>query len=239
VVVKSAALVYGATARDPAWFTEDTLRSSPAATRVEQSLIEVEDFVTDFAADNPEIAVSMLRFSNVLGVDIVTSLSRSLEMALVPSIGGFDPAFQFVHEDDVVRSLLFAMDRRLRGTFNVAGAGKLPWSEMAAIAGKRLFPLVPFGTEPAARLLRLVGGPELPPETLDLLRHGRGLDTERLKGEGFVYNHDTAGTVASFVASDRLKRAVGAGGRQSYRYERDVEQFFRHSPAVVRDEPVG
>jgi hypothetical protein len=30
---------------------------------------------------------------------------------------------------------------------------------------------------------------------------------------------------------------VGGDGRAAYRYERDVEQFFRHSPAVVRDQP--
>jgi UDP-glucose 4-epimerase len=33
----------------------------------------------------------------------------------------------------------------------------------------------------------------------------------------------------------RLRQTVGEV-EPTYRYERDVEAFFRHSPAVVRDE---
>ncbi len=238
VVVKSAALVYGANREDPTWFAEDTPRSRPPATRVERSLLEVESYVADFAADNPDIAVATLRFSNVLGVDIVTSLSRALELPMVPSIFGFDPRFQFVHEDDVVRSLLFTMERRLRGVYNVAGDGLLPWSEMVAIAGKPLAPLPPVGTEVAAKVMRRFGWPPLPREVLDLLRYGRGIDNRRLKQAGFSYRFDTAGTVASFVASNRLRRALGRE-QPGYRYQQDVEQFFRHSPAVVREPDSG
>ena len=38
----------------------------------------------------------------------------------------------------------------------------------------------------------------------------------------------------AFVESVRLRQTVGSH-TPTYRYERDVEQFFRHSPAVVRD----
>jgi hypothetical protein len=36
------------------------------------------------------------------------------------------------------------------------------------------------------------------------------------------------------VESVRIRNTVG--DPPGYQYERDVEQFFRHSPAVVRDE---
>ena len=51
---------------------------------------------------------------------------------------------------------------------------------------------------------------------------------------GFDYRFTSAGTVADFVEALRLRQLVGAEGT-AYQYERDVEQFFRHSPAVVRD----
>ena len=57
--------------------------------------------------------------------------SKALELPVVPSLFGFDPRFQFVHEDDVVRSILFVLDRDLPGIYNVAGDGLLPWSEVA------------------------------------------------------------------------------------------------------------
>src|SRR3954464_14582082 len=91
----------------------------------------LEGYVRDFAVDNPHVNVTLLRFSNVLGPDIVTSISRALELPLVPKLAGFDPRFQFVHEEDVVRSILFVLDRHLPGIYNVAGDGLLPWTEVA------------------------------------------------------------------------------------------------------------
>ncbi len=234
VVVKSATLVYGANPKDPVWFTEESRRAQPPKAMVERSLLEVESYVRDFAVDNPHVNVAMLRFSNVLGPDITTPLAKALELPLVPSVFGFDPRFQFVHEADVVRAILFVLAGEVQGIYNVAGDGLLPWSEVAAICGKRTFPLPPVGmgmlSAPLARL-----GIELPPELLDLLRHGRGVDNRRLKRAGFEYQYTSAGTVADFVEALRIRTMVGAG-EQAYQYERDVEQFFRHSPAVVRDE---
>ena len=63
---------------------------------------------------------------------------------------------------------------------------------------------------------------------------GRGIDNRRLKEAGFRYNYTSAGAVQAFVEAMRLRQTVG-GTAPNYKYERDVEQFFRHSPAVVRD----
>jgi UDP-glucose 4-epimerase len=234
VVVKSSSLVYGASAEDPVWFREESRRMHPPRTKVEKSLIEVEGYLRDFAEDNPHVCVSLLRFSNVLGPDITTPLSAALELPVVPQIFGFDPRLQFVHEDDVLRSLLFALERDLPGIYNVAGDGMLPWSEVAAMCGKRMFPISPYFTESAAAPLRRLGICDLPTETLELLRHGRGIDTRKLRNAGFTFRHTSAGAVESFWQSVRLRRTVGTS-TSDYVYERDVEQFFRHSPAVVRD----
>ena len=39
----------------------------------------------------------------------------------------------------------------------------------------------------------------------------------------------------AFAEAARLRGALGRAERLPYHYERDVEDFFRHSPAVVRD----
>ena len=65
------------------------------------------------------------------------------------------------------------------------------------------------------------------------MKFGRGVDNRRFKKAGFCYEHTSAGTVKAFVAAQRL-RNLGLTAPE-YHYERDVEQFFRHSPAVVRD----
>ncbi len=236
VVVKSSTQVYGTSARDPNRFRESDQRSSPPRRPVERSLVEVEGYVRDFAEDNPHVTVSLLRFSNVLGPDIETPLSKALSLPIVPSLWGFDPRLQFVHHDDIIRSILFALDRQLAGVYNVAGDGMLPWSEVAAICGKRTIPMPPIGAGLAAVPLRRLGV-DLAPELLDLLRYGRGVDNRRLQEAGFRYDYTSAGAVEAFIEATRLRNVVGSGA--AYTYERDVEQFFRHSPAVVRNPPAG
>ena len=231
VVVKSSTLVYGSSWRDPEWFREEMTRTASARTRVERSLLEVEGYLREFAEDHPEVAVCVLRFSNVVGTDIVTPITRALSLPLVPAIGGFDPLLQFVEEDDVVRSIEFVLRNRVPGVFNVAGDGRLPWSEVAAICGRRLAWMPPVGDRWAAVPLGLLRV-ELPPELLALLRYGRGTDNRRLKQAGFSYRYTSAGAVDSFARAMRLRRAVG--DPPDYRYQRDVESFFRHSPAVLR-----
>jgi UDP-glucose 4-epimerase len=233
VVLKSSGLVYGANSTDPYFFREDMTRTVPARTNVERSLLEVEAFVRDFADDNPHVDVTLLRFANVLGDNIETPFSAALRRPVVPEIFGFDPRVQFVHEDDVVGALMYATVNDVPGIYNVAGDGNLPWSEVCAIVRKRRVALPFIGTALAAEPMRLLRVWDLPPEALQLLRFGRSIENTRYKRAGFRYGYTSAGTVEAFAQGLRLAATIGH--RQPvYRFERDVEDFFRHSPAVVR-----
>jgi len=233
VIVKSSTHVYGAGEQDPAWFREEDSRTSPVRTKLERSLLEVESLVRDFSEDNPHLDVTVLRFANVLGTDIITPISHNLRRRLLPCIAGFDPLVQFVEEDDVVRALEFVTERRVPGVYNVAGAGKLPWSEVASFGGAHLLPLPPFRPRLFAAPMERLGGISFPPEMEGLVRYGRGVDTSKLRDAGFEYRYTSGGTVRSFARANNLRRATGTTDPE-YRYEQDVEQFFRHSPAVVR-----
>ena len=236
IAVKSSAYIYGSSPQDPYWFRETDRRVVPARTKVEKSLLEVEGFVRDFARDNPHVCLSLLRFSNVIGPDLTTPITTMLQLPVVPKVAGFDPRIQLVHEDDVVSAILFAQSQQLAGIFNVAGDGALPWSEIMAIAGKRGIPMPPLGIATATAPLRRLGLVDLAPELIDLLKYGRGLDNRRFKGAGFRYGYTTAGAVEAFVEAQRLRATVG-DREPGYRYQEDVENFFRHSPAVLRDGP--
>ena len=233
VIVKNSGYVYGAHQRDAYYIREDMPRSGGPRTNMERSLIEVEAFLRDFAEENPHIAVTLFRFTNVLGDNLDTPFAQALRLPLVPEVLGFDPRLQFVHEEDVVGSLMYATVHDVPGVFNIAGDGTLPWSEICTIVGKRRVPLPPLFTGPAADIWRILRVIDLPPEMLDLLRFGRGLDNSRFKRAGYHYRYTTAGTVESFARGLRLEHAIGEK-TPNYRYEREVEDFFRHSPAVVR-----
>ncbi|MGI8794290.1 MAG: NAD-dependent epimerase/dehydratase family protein [Acidimicrobiales bacterium] len=234
VVVKSSTLIYGSNFRDPAWFVEESTRTRAPRTAVESSLLEVEGYLRDFAEDNPHVSVTLLRFANVLGTEIVTPISKALNLPAAPSILGFDPLMQFVEENDVVRSIEFVMRNELPGVYNVAGDGKLPWSEVISICGRPTVPMSPFFTVPLLTPLNRFNLLDFPPEMMDLLRYGRGVDNRRLKRAGFSYRFTSAGAVEQYAAAVRLRNTVG-DHEPTYRYERDVENFFQHSPAVVRE----
>ena len=76
---------------------------------------------------------------------------------------------------------------------------------------------------------------DLPSEALTLLRYGRTIDNTRFKRAGFEYRYTSAGTVEAFAQGLRLAGSVGEK-HPSYKYQREVEDFFRHSPAVVRQD---
>jgi UDP-glucose 4-epimerase len=148
----------------------------------------------------------------------------------VPGILGFDPRYQFIHEDDIVAALEYAVTADLPGIYNAAPDGVLALSEVASLLGKPFLPLLPpWGTSIAAHALRI------PAEVRQQLRYGRGLDNRRLKQSGFRFSLTTRETVQAFAAALRL-RPLRESGDAPYRYEREVEEFLRWSPHVRRDQ---
>ena len=140
VVFKSSAHYYGCERDDPAFFTETMQRPHPPSTRLESDIVEAENAVRGFAERNKDVTVTVLRFANGLGPDLHTSHSRLLRLPAIPCILGFDPRYQFVHEDDIVGVLEHAVGHDLPGIFNVAGDGVLVLSEVASLLGKPLAP---------------------------------------------------------------------------------------------------
>ncbi len=234
LVFKSSAHYYGCHQDDPAFFEESMPRTYPPDTPLEREILEAEASVAEFAEQNPHCRVTLLRCVNVLGPDIDTSHVRLFSLPAVPMILGFDPRYQFVHEDDVVRALEHAVVNDLHGIFNVAADGVLALSEVAGLLGKPYAPLLPpWGTSIAAAMLRRLGLP-LTPEALRLLRFGRGVDNRRFKATGFEYRYTSRETVQKLAEHLRLHPIV-RGAQEPYRYEREVEEFLRWSPYVRRD----
>ena len=231
VVFKSSTHYYGSEQDDPAFFDETMGRPHPPKTPIERDIVEAEASVNEFAEKHPDAAVTILRFANVLGPQVRTSHIGLFSLPAVPMILGFDPRYQFVHEDDVVHALEHAVKHALPGVFNVAGDGVLALSEVAGLLGKPYAPIIPpWGTGLAAAALRRVGI-RIPPEALAQLRFGRGVDNRRLKATGFHYQHTSREAVLKLGEHLRLHPVV-RGAQEPYRYEREVEEFLRWSPHV-------
>jgi UDP-glucose 4-epimerase len=236
-VFKSSGHWYGCEQDDPAYFTEDMDRPHPPRTPIEKDIVEAERAVRALADATPRATVTVLRFVNGLGPTLRTAHTRLLELPAVPAVFGFDPRYQFVHEDDIVGCLEFAVRRDVPGIYNCGGDGVLVLSEVADLLGKQFAPVLPpWGTGIAAGLAGRVGV-RMPPEMLRQLRFGRGLDNRRLKAAGYAYRYTTREAVQAHAEALRL-RPLLRGGDEPYRYEREVEEFLRRSPTVrKRPEP--
>jgi UDP-glucose 4-epimerase len=106
-------------------------------------------------------------------------------------------------------------------------------SEVATLLGKPAVPILPpWGTGLAATALRRVGL-RIPPEMLQQLRYGRGLDNRKLKGAGYSFGFTTRETVLKHAEALRV-RSLRRDEEEPYRYEREVEEFLRWSPSVRR-----
>ena len=238
VVFKSSAHYYGCERDDPSFFTEDMRRPHEPRTRLESDIVEADEAVQGFAQRNPHVIVTTLRFCNGLGPDLRTSHTALLELPAVPGILGFDPRYQFIHEDDIVGVLHHAAVNELPGIHNAAPDGVLALSEIASLLGKPYAPLLPpVGTGLAARLTNAIGL-RIPEEVRRQLRYGRGLDNRKLKQSGYRFSLTTRETIQAFAAALRLK-PLRESGEAPYRYEREVEEFLRWSPSVRRDESAG
>jgi UDP-glucose 4-epimerase len=60
---------------------------------------------------------------------------------MVPTLLGFDPMVQVIHEDDVVEAILCALKPGARGIFNVTGPGEVPLSTILRELDKPTMPI--------------------------------------------------------------------------------------------------
>jgi UDP-glucose 4-epimerase len=231
LVFKSSAHYYGCEPDDPAFFTEVIVRPHPPRTAIERDIVAAERAVEAFAAANPTTTVTVLRLADEIGAEARSSYRQLMALPAVPSLLGFDPRCQLIHEEDVIAALAHAAGHDIPGIYNVAADGVLALSEVASLLGKPLLPVLPpWGTVLAAAQLRRLGL-RIPVELLRQLRFGRGMDNRRLKATGYAYRYTTREAVVALRAQQRLRPLLGTGG-DPYHYEREVEEFLRWSPSV-------
>ncbi len=233
VVFKSSAHYYGCEQDDPAFFSERMQRPHPPRTRIERDIVEAENAVRGFGQRNRDVTVTVLRFVNGLGAGIRTSHTALFALPAIPSILGFDPRYQFIHEDDIVGVLHHAAREDLDGVYNAAGDGVLALSEVASLLGKPLLPVLPpWGTGLALAPLRRLGL-RVPDEMLQQLRFGRGVDNRKLKASGYGLRYTSREAVVKLAEHFRVGH-LRASASEPYRYEREVEEFLRYSSNVRR-----
>ena len=92
----------------------------------------------------PQLNTAVLRLAYTLGPSLRGTLASFLgeeKGQTVPTILGFDPLFQVMHESDAVDAIIAALETKLRGVFNVAGPPPIPLSVLCKKVNRVTLPL--------------------------------------------------------------------------------------------------
>ena len=230
LVVKSSTAVYGAEAEDPSLWSEDMVRQAPPRDGFTRDLDEVEGYVHDFSLRRPDAITTLLRFANVLGPTHDTPFSRLFDLPAIPTVFGFDPRLQFLHESDAAATLEHAVLHDRPGTFNVAGSGVVVLSQAVAAMSKPNLPVLPFvGAGVMMNVLNRTVPLGFPAHLTRLLQFGRVVDTSALRERfGLAPRHSTPETVLEHARSRRVRTLAGAKPRHVY--EAELEEYLRMLP---------
>jgi UDP-glucose 4-epimerase len=145
---------------------------------------------------HPEINTCILRICYTLGPALHGTLANYLKARRVPTVMGFDPLFQFIHEDDMASAIVLGLEKNLKGVFNVAGPKPVPLSVLIREAGRQQVPV----PEMVFRLpLGRLGMPSLPPGAIAHIKFPIVTNADAFrKATGFVHRFDDAETIRQF-----------------------------------------
>src|SRR5712671_1362193 len=104
LVLLSSANVYGPRPDNPQFLTEDAPLLGGASFSEIRDLVEIDMLAQSFFWKRPETETVILRVVHILGT-VRNAPSNYLRLPVVPTLLGFDPMMQVIHEEDTVRAL--------------------------------------------------------------------------------------------------------------------------------------
>jgi UDP-glucose 4-epimerase len=213
LVVKSTAAVYGSGSRDPAAFTEDMAPKALPSSGYAKDNAEVEGYVRGFGRRRPDVSITTLRFTNLIGPQVDTVLTRYFALpAVVPAAFGRDARLQMLHAEDALAVLHRAVTHDLPGVFNVGADGVLLLSQAIRRAGRIPLAVPEQILAPVSRLFRSTRLVDFGPEQLRYLNFGRVVDTTRLKTIfGFTPRWSTRQAFDDYVNGRGLRPVLDPG----------------------------
>lgn len=197
VVVLSSANVYGPRPDNPQFLNEEAPLLAAGRFSGIRGLIELDMSAQSFFWRNPDTETVILRPSHILGT-VRNAPSNYLRLKRVPTLLGFDPMMQVIHQDDVVASLVLSLRPGVRGVFNLAGPPPISLSRALEVLGRAALP-VPHS---AARLVveRLFRWKvtSFPAPELDFIRYVCMVDDSRARRVlGYAPVHDLLATLSA------------------------------------------
>jgi UDP-glucose 4-epimerase len=181
LVVLSSSYVYGALPENPYYMDEDTALNVSRHYPDIRDLAEVDTLCTTFLWKYPEIATSILRPVNTLGYYVHSAIGGYLKLRYVPTVLGFNPMMQFMHEEDLAEAIARTLESGVRGIFNVVGPGAVPLKVAIRETGGRAVPLPESAARATIESLFRFGLYHLPSAAIDFVKYPCTIDGRRFR----------------------------------------------------------
>jgi UDP-glucose 4-epimerase len=188
---------YGAGPDSPLYHHEDDPPMAVSTFPELADLVAADLYAATALWRMPELTTTVLRMCYTLGPTGHGTLATFLRGARVPTVLGFDPLYQFMHEEDVVRAIAITLEKRPRGIYNVAGPQPVPLSVIARATGRKLLPIPEFVFR---TMLGRFGLPRLPPGAVTHIKYPVVVDSAAFRAAtGFRHAIDEASAMREFA----------------------------------------
>jgi UDP-glucose 4-epimerase len=202
-VLKSSLTVYGAHPDNPGLLSEANPLRANRRYGHSRHLMEIETFCDGYRRRVPELMLTTLRCAGIVGPTADTPMTRYLRNRWAPTLLGFDPMLQVIHEDDVVEALAHVALEDRPGVYNVAAEGVMPLSRVVALAGTLPLPILHPLAYWGVALLKNTGldFDAFAPKDPDYLRYSCVGDLTKMREElGFAPSYTAEETLRQFAA---------------------------------------
>jgi UDP-glucose 4-epimerase len=145
-----------------------------------RDLVELDMLAQSFFWKHPRTETVILRPTHILG-SVRNAPSNYLRLKVVPTLMGFDPMVQAVHQEDLVRAIKLALRPGVRGIFNIAGPPPLPLSQTLSVLGRSSVPVPHTLAKLSVERLWKFRMTSFPAPELDFIRYVCMVDDSRAR----------------------------------------------------------
>lgn len=182
LVLLSSANVYGPRPDNPQLIREDAPLLGAGPFSDIRDLVELDMLVNAFFWRAPATETVILRPAHILGT-VRNAPSNYLRLDVVPTLLGFDPMMQVVHQRDVVQAIQLALVPGVRGIFNLGGPEPLALSRAISILGRRVLAVPHSLAKAAVKNLFRFRLTKFPAPELDFIRYVCMVDDTKARTE--------------------------------------------------------
>lgn len=204
VLYLSSNTVYGPNRDNPQAITEDRPLNQKYGSPYSRDKAEVDQMFQDFMESHSDIGITIVRSCPAIGPAAAGTAGAVMFTPLMMRCSGYDPDWQFIHEDDLASAILTLLKQEQSGVFNSAGDGAVSYSEMIRVAGKRSIALPAFMWSLLLRLSWWLHLQSDAPGGVEFFKYPIVLDTNKLKqATGFQFKYSSREALTSYLQEEQ------------------------------------